>query len=142
MIAELHAIRAQIEAGIPVMVGRVKVGDATGMLPPFVVLWAPPGGRDTDEAMAGSCATWAARVGVTCTAASAEAAIGLGHDAIAALTPDRSTAVVTGVAGRHVQLTFADARPVQVDRSVTLPASDSHPAFVVALFDLTSQPEE
>lgn len=60
--------------------------------------------------------------------------------AIQALTPGHEPKSLPGVPGRHVVLSFADARPVQPDRSLTLTGTNTHPAFAVVLFDVHSQP--
>ena len=135
MLAELAAIKTALAAALEVPVG---IGDMTGHAPPFASVWASPGNREADEAT-GPEDGYSARVGVTFTAARADAALVMARDGIAALTPARRPARLT-VTGRTVWLELSEARTVQVDRDVTLTGSNSHPAFVVALFALHSSP--
>lgn len=138
MIVALQALRTVLEGatGAP-----VHIGDATGSLPPFVVLWSPQWGRDRDGSL-GSCGSWQAQLGVTFTGDSLERALELADVGVAALTPSRDAAQSHLMPGRLLQIKFFEQRSQDVVRSVTLPESDSHPASVVALFDLHSQPME
>ena len=110
----------------------------TGHVPPFVSVWASPGNREADEAT-GPEDGYSGRVGVTFTAARTDAALAMAADGIAALTPGRRPVQLT-VAGRVVWLEFVEARTVQIDRDVTLPGSNTHPAYAVVLFDVHSSP--
>lgn len=135
MLAELAAIKTALSALVP-----TGIGDLSGHLPPFASIWSSAGQRPDDEAMGGPDGDeWSDRVGVTFTTARADAALKLAADGIAALTPNRAPARLA-VAGRVVWLEFDEARPVQIDRDVTLTASDSHPAYVVVLFRIHSSP--
>ena len=138
MITALKALRTVLEGatGVP-----VHIGDATGSLPPFVVLWSPQWGRDRDGSL-GSCGSWQAQLGVTFTGDNLERALELADAGVAALTPDRDAEQSHPLPGRLLQIKFFEQRSQDVVRSVTLPESDSHPASVVALFDLHSQPME
>ena len=135
MLAELAAIKTALSAALEVPVG---IGDMTGHAPPFASVWASPGNREADEAT-GPEGGYSGRVGVTFTAARTDAALAMAGDGIAALTPARRPARLA-VAGRTVWLEFSEARTVQVDRDVTLPGSNTHPAFAVVLFDVHSSP--
>lgn len=136
MSAELLAIQAYLSTlDVP-----VHLGDATGSHPPFLVVWGSPGLRDGDESVGGSCGAFSAPFGITCTGQDAQAALDL-----AALVRDliwqaQSPTVIPDVAGRHVVVDLYDARSVQVDRTVTLTTTNTHPAYVVLLGDVHSYP--
>lgn len=136
MIRALKAIAAVLDSD-PQSSVPTLIGDATNEGPVFRALWGPPGNREHDERMAGSSA-WSARIGLTCTAATAETALMLAIDAIDRLTPGRKSSVIPGLPDRHLQLAFFEARDVQIDRTTT--GEHGHPAFVVVLFHLHSQP--
>lgn len=137
MITALNAL-GQVLEGHPTLTGRVHIGDATGTLPPFAVLWSPQLGRDRD-AGAASCGSWSAQVGVTITADTLEIAADLSGECVELLTPGRTSAGHV-IPGHVLWLSFFEQRTQQVERAVTLPESDSHPASVVLLFDLHSTP--
>lgn len=138
MLAELTAIRDALRTFYAGKV-TVGIGDMTGSAAPFVSVWGPPGDRPDEESMGGPCGSYGGRVGVTFTAARTDAALKMAADGIRVLTPDLMLGSVP-VAGRHVQLEYVEARPAQIDRGVTLPGSNTYPAYVVALFDVDSQP--
>ena len=136
MIAELKAMQiALAPVGVP-----VHIGDATGEIPPFIVLWGTPGIGDRDETVSGPCGTWTAPCGVTCTGQDAEAALTLAESVRGILAPTMTPTALAGVTGRHAVLELTDARSVQVDRTVTLTSTNTHPAFVVLLLDIHSAP--
>lgn len=140
MLAELTAIRTALSTALSAVDAStaVGIGDLTGHVPPFASVWSGAGNREADEPT-GPQDAYSARVGVTVTAARSDAAILMALAGIAALTPGRRPAQLT-VAGRSVWVEFAEARPVQIDREVTLTGSDTHPAYVVVLFDVHSSP--
>lgn len=139
MITALRALQAVIEAH-PSLSGRVHVGDATGTLPPFAVLWSPQMGRDRDAGTA-SCGSFSAQVGITVTADSLEVAADLAGEVTELLTPGR-TSKAHPTPGHVLWLSFFEQRTTDIGRAVTLPEPDSHPASVVLLFDLHSTPME
>lgn len=136
MLAELSAVRDLLRAtyGTKVTVG---IGDMTGHQAPFVSVWGPPAGRGSDEAVGGPCGDLEARIGCTFTAARTDAALALAEDGIEALTPGRMPAFIAA-GDRVLQVSFFDAQNATVDRTVTLPGTNTHPAYVVALFRLTT----
>lgn len=137
MIAELAAIRNALRTALSSV--SVGIGDMTGSRLPLVSVWAPPGGRPDDESVGGPDGTLADRVGITCTAARADAALKLAGDAIEALTPGRLTGSLA-TESRHLQLRFSTAHDVVIDRNITWPGTNTHPAYVVCFFDVDSQP--
>ena len=143
MIAELSALRTilgapgAIQAGVTV---PVVIGDATGHRPPFVVLWGVTGVGDGDESVSGPCGAWTAPAGVTCTGQDPEAALALMEAVRGVIAPDMTPTVLPGVTGRHVVVDLTDARAVQVDRTVTLTTTGTHPAYGVLLLDIHSAP--
>lgn len=136
MIAELRAAKARLETLWP---GKVCIGDSSGLLPPYAMLWSPPGSRVVDEAHGGPDGEYAGRLGVTLVAATAEIALEMAEAAIQELTPRRRAARLDSD-DRVAWITYRDVRDVQIDRQVTLPDSDTHPAYVPALFAVTSNP--
>lgn len=143
MIAELNALRAKLGAPDAIQAGvtvPVVIGDATGQRPPFVVLWGATGVGDGDESVSGPCGAWTAPAGVTCTGQDSEAALTLLEAVRDVIAPGMSPTVLPGVAGRHVVVDLTDARAVQVDRTVTLTTTDTHPAYGVLLIDIHSSP--
>ena len=136
MTGELRALREALRGtGFP-----CEIGDATGHMPPFLVVWGPAGLRDDDEAMTGSCGSHKIRGGVTCTAQDAEAAGDLAALVVELLAPSKLPTTVPSSNGRHLVIDLYDVRPAEVDRTVTLPSTNTHPAFSVVLFDLWSHP--
>ena len=138
MIAALEALRALL-GGHPSLSNRVHIGDATGTLPPFAVVWSPQMGRDRDAGAAECGRAFSAQVGVTFTADTLSVALDLAEQCIELLTPGR-TSHSHLIPGRVLWLSFFELRAQDIGRAVTLPEPDSHPASVVALFDLDSQP--
>lgn len=116
------------------------VGDMTGTLPPFVSVWGSPARRDRDPAVGGSDG-FSGQLGVTFTAELSDVATAMCDAGVQVLTPRFLPAHLT-IPGLFVQLEWFDTRAAQVDRAVTLPGSDTHPAFCVALFDYHAQPQE
>lgn len=138
MIAELEAITAKLGAAGALQAGVTipsHVGDATGHLPPFTVAWGAPGVSDADPSV-GATGAWSATGGITCTARDASTALALA-EAVQALYP---VPTALTVAGRHAVIEITDARAVQVDRSVTLTTTDTHPAYAVLVFMIHSAP--
>lgn len=143
MIAELNALRAALGAADAIQAGKAipsYIGDATGHMPPFTVLWGTPGVGDPDGPYGGPDGSWVAPAGITCTAQDTEAALGVMEAVRGLLWPSMRPSVLPGVAGRHVVLELTDARAVQVDRTITPPSTNAHPAFGVLLLDIHSQP--
>lgn len=142
MIAVLDAVKSHLEAalsmpGLPV---AGFIADAGAARAPYFLVWSGAGDRSDDEAVGGPCGDFGGPLGVTCTAASPTAALNMAAAVIQALAPGREPKSLPGVAGRHVVLSFVDARPVQVDRSLTLTSTKTHPAYAVVMFDVHSQP--
>lgn len=138
MIAELKAVRGALATISPAATAHLV--DAGAAKVPYFIAWSSAGDRPHDEPAAGPCGAFSAPLGVTCTAATPEAAMNMADAAIAALTPGRGTSVLPGVAGRFVQVTYRGAEAVQVDRTLTLTGTNTHPAYAVVLFDVHSQP--
>lgn len=134
MRAHLLAIKALIQPlGYPVHIGDVA-GSATY---PYVLLWASGGDVRADE-LDGAQDDLNDLVGVTMVASSADAALMIPPAVRAALIGARPV-----VAGRHVQpLRLYDSQRVQSDPQITLPSNNRHPAFVVDLYRLISEPKE
>ena len=56
------------------------------------------------------------------------------------LAPDQTPTYMPSTNGRHLVIDLYDVRPAEVDRTVTLTTTNTHPAFAVVLFDLWSHP--
>ena len=131
----LQAVADTLQAALGVPAG---VGDMTGTLPPFISGWGSPADRETDRAVGGSDGS-SGQIGVTFTAELTSVATDMCDDGVQVLTP-RFQPARLHIAGLHVQLAFFDVRNAQIDRAVTLPDTDSHPAYCVALLDYHSHP--
>lgn len=106
---------------------------------PYVLLWTSAGAPGLEESVCGTNADLDAVVGVTHVAVSPEAILAVVPKVRGALQPgDRIKRL--NVAGRAAWLKRYDAQTVQVDRDVTLPAPNRHPAYAVDLYRLTSTP--
>ena len=124
-----QAIADHLAAALRVTAG---VGDMTGTMPPFISVWGDPGGPG-DDLSVGATTDSVVEVGVTFTAALVAIANRMAADGVQALTPcfrPGSLQVSNSVA----ELEFDTVYDAVVDRAVTLPESDSHPAYAVARF--------
>lgn len=133
-MSALEAMRAHLDATLPDSV-TVRIGDMTGVSVPRVSAWGPPINRETDRALAELGHSEV--VGITCTAANEQAALGLARAAIEALTP--------GLMPRRlgdVTFDFVSSQNATTDRSMTLPGTNSHPAYVTAQFRAHTQPSK
>jgi hypothetical protein len=100
----------------------------------YVVLWTPPHSRDEDEALIRGSA-FTAPLRVTAVAGTLDG-VQIMLDRMRPLL-DTHTA---SVAGRHVLLTWDRSETIDLDRTVTIPTTDRHPAFGVDTFTIHSQP--
>lgn len=136
MIEHVEALRAVLEPlGYP-----VPFVDASGTTEyPYLLVWgafAVPGDEvalddaqtDIDEPF-----------GITSVAATPDAVLVVRRRVKEALTPGGRPGRLA-VDGRAVWVRHEDARPVDVDRDVTLPHSTRHPAFGVDMYRLVSTP--
>lgn len=140
MIEHLNAIKDRLQVVLAARRPPILLGDATGHDAPYIVLWSGTGSRGADLSIAGACGSFTESVGATCVGPNVEQAMRLAQQVKDALTPGLDPANLPGVPGRHVVLSHFDSRPPQVDRVVTQTGTDIHPAYVVELFDLRSQP--
>lgn len=104
---------------------------------PYALVWSSAGRGDIEAAVAESSA-FSDDVGVTVVAASPEGVLSVAGRVRAALAPFEAGSVA--VAGRVTWLNHYDSRPVQVDRDVTITATNRHPAFGVDMYRLVSTP--
>lgn len=111
--------------------------DATGVTGyPYVLLWSTPGMDDLEPAL-GAEGGWSDMLGVTVvddTALNVLADVQRVRDLL-----DGATLTVPG---RHARLHLQRglSQTVTVDRAVTIPATNTHPCYVVDRYLLTSQP--
>ena len=104
---------------------------------PYALVWSSAGRPDIEPALVESSA-FSDDLGVTVVAASPEGVLSVGERVRAALAPfDGGSGVV---AGRITYLHHYDSRPVQVDRDVTITATNRHPAYGVDMYRLVSTP--
>ena len=135
MSRELRALRDHLATlGYPSHIGN------SDSLPPYVVVWGPPGLRDSEESVGGSCGSYRVRGGITCTGQDTEAAGDLAAEVIALLNPHQVPTDLPNTAGRHMVIDLYDVRPAETDTSWTLTTTNTHPAYAVVLFDLYSHP--
>jgi len=127
----LDTIRDHLDAMLPAAV-TVRIGDMTGVPVPRVSVWGPPIGRATDSALAEGGHSEV--VGITCTAANEQAATALARAAIDSLTPGLTPQRIGAVV-----VDFMSAQNAVTDRQVTLPSTNTHPAFVTAQFRAHTQ---
>lgn len=124
-----QAIADHLAAALWVTAG---VGDMTGTKPPFVSVWGDAGGPGSDLSV-GATTDAVVEVGVTFTAALLAVANRMAADGVQALTPCFRPSGLQA-SGAYVELEFDAVYDAVVDRAVTLPESDSHPAYAVARF--------
>lgn len=130
----LEVMRAHLDAALPDAV-VVQIGDMTGVPVPRVSVWGPPINRETDRAL--TELGHSEVVGVTCTAANEGAALGLARATIEALTPGLMPRRIGGVS-----FDFVSSQNATTDRSMTLPGTNSHPAYVTVQFRAHTQPSK
>lgn len=132
MKAHLQAVRAIVASlGYDVHIGDVPSSAAY----PYVLLWGS-GGRMTSPTLCGAQDDLNDLFGVTMTATNASAALDMPPMIRTALLGSQLV-----VPGRFVQpLSLYDSQNVQVDAQVTLPRSNRHPAYVVDLYRVISEP--
>lgn len=134
MRAHIAGIKALLsDYGHPVYFGDVPAAPSY----PYVLLWSGLGRMRSDE-FCGARDDLNDLIGVTTVAETPDAALVAGA---------RVRSYLLGaspiVAGRFVQpLSLHDSQQVVVDRDVKLPATDRHPAYVVDLFRIISEPIE
>lgn len=131
MLAHITAVKALL-APLGYAVYYVDVPEAPAF--PYVLLWGTGGIAGPEQPMSGP-ADLTDRLGVTCVAGTPEGVL---------IAAARVRGVLDGaepaVAGRRVWLSLWDSRAVQVDREVTIPNTNRHPAYGVDLYALTSVP--
>ena len=129
----IGAIRALLEdAGFP-----AAYGDATGVTQyPYVLVWSSPGLADSEIALSGA-GGFEDLLGVT-VADTTSANVLVTVPKVRAVL-DR---VVLDVPGLYavLRLRHGYGQPVQVDRSATLPDTNTYPSFAVDRYRLTAQP--
>ena len=97
------------------------------------------GSADSDPATGGSCGAFSAPFGITCTGQDPQAALDLSAAVRDLLWPDQMpTVLARWLAVMSWSICTTPVR--QVDRSVTLTTTNTHPAYVVLLGDVHSQP--
>jgi hypothetical protein len=101
---------------------------------PYVLLWGSSGVPSPEQAIAGP-SDLTDSLGVTTVAATPEAVLIVRARIRTVLDGARPT-----VAGSLVWLNLTDSRPTAVDRDVTDPATNRHPAYGVDMYRLVSVP--
>lgn len=136
MIGEVDAIRALLTA-----TGHVNfLGEVSGTPPANYYLIGISGGSPgVEQAIDGMRADIDDQVQVTSVAGSIAGVLIMQDLARNALTPGRMPRQLT-VAGRHAVLVFDGSERLGVDRDVTNPTTNKHPAFGVDSYRLVSTP--
>lgn len=138
MKAHIDAVKTLLAPwGMPVHYGDVPDDPSHPTTYPYVLLWSSAGRMISDE-VCGTPDDLNDLLGVTTVAATADAALVAVRKVRSYLMGKRPS-----VAGRYVQpLRLADSRPVEVDEQVSLPDTNRHPAYLVDLYRLISEPTE
>ena len=127
------AVRAELETlGWP-----VPLGDATGVRPPYLLLWGP--GVSSDPA-GGSYAAPDGRIEarVTCVGRTPSESLAMSGRVQGILTPGLTIGrIVTD--DLYIEVEHTDSRPLTIERQVTGESTNTHPSAVVELFDLHVQ---
>lgn len=110
-------------------------GDATGLLYPYVLAWGTPGGPDLEEPLT-DVGAWSELLGITYVDTDSLNVLVMAGRVRTALD-----GVALNVTGRHARLTLQPGlgQTVRPDRSVTIPSTNTHPAYAVDRYLLTSQ---
>lgn len=132
MRAHIDAIMAML-APLGHAVYFVDVPDLPAM--PYILVWSSAGTPGREVPLCDERTDLDTQIGVTSVAATPLGALTLSASVRALL--DGSEPVTPG---RSARLDLADSRPVDVDRQVTIPGSDRHPAYGVDLYRLRSTP--
>lgn len=131
MLAHIAAVKALL-APLGYAVYYVDVPEAPTL--PYVLLWGTGGTPGPERPLSGPT-DLTDRLGVTCVAGTPEGVL---------IVAARVRGVLDGaeptVTGRRAWLHLWDSRAVQVDRDVTFPGTNRHPAYGVDLYRLTSAP--
>ena len=100
---------------------------------PYLLLWGTNGTASL-ETLAGS-ADLADRLGVTMVAGTADGVRQLAQEVRPILDGGKWTA-----SGRHVETHLWDSQAIDTDDDVTIPGTNTHPAYGVDIYTLTSVP--
>lgn len=131
MIGEIDAVTALL-AGLGHDVYFVDVPETPTY--PYFVVWSSTG-RLEAPALDGEQTDLDDLLGVTAVAQTAESVLVISELARSVLED-----AAPPVPGRRMHLRLFDSRPVVVDRDVTIPPANRHPAVGVDLYRLTSIP--
>lgn len=135
MIAHLKALQA--------MLGPLGYAGfrwrATGDLPQqYYVLWTPPYGPDIEAGLCGTSGVMSVDVRATWVAASTDGASIMADRGRGILSPGGAEVPVL-VAGFAASVRFLRSETINVDTSVTITGLNTHPAYAVDSYRLTSQ---
>lgn len=135
MLAEFAAVKAALGSlGVDVHdTEALPVYPKTALTFPYVVLWGS-NGTASAESLAGA-SDLSDRLGVTVVAGAAAGVRDLTQDVRAVLDGGEWS-----ITGRHVETHLWDSRAIQVDTDVTIPGTNTHPAYGVDIYTLTSVP--
>lgn len=134
MIAHLNAVKALL-----VPVGNpVHVIDATGTLTyPYFLVWPSTGAPGVDAALDQN-ADLSFLIGVTAVGTAVDSAGIVARNAKTVLGPSKFVPLT--VSGRRAWIRWEGLATANVDRDVTLPNSNTHPAFEAHLYRVESIP--
>jgi hypothetical protein len=108
---------------------------------PYFLIWAPAGSPGYEYSVDSVRTDLEAMVGVTSVGATPDAAF-VGASLARGVLATDGQKVVLDVDGRAAWLRLVDSRPLEVDRDVTLTATNSHPSYLVDMYRLVSTPAD
>lgn len=136
MLTHVQAIRAAIEAeGVPTYFVDVPKTPPTYR---YVLVWLPATGVPAEVPVCGPGSDLEVSAGLTAVGETPEAVLALSGILRRLFGSGEPTSL--SVAGRRAWLTLNDARPIDVDRDITIPDLNRHPAFSPHTYRLLSIP--
>lgn len=130
---------AAIRALIPTAYATYFVDVPEAPTYPYVLLWTSAGAPGIETPVCDTNRDLDAVIGITHVATTPDGALIATEQTRRVLQPGGGI-LRLNVPGRAAWLKRFDSRDVQVDRDVTLPASNRRPSFAVDLYRLTSAP--
>ena len=135
MITHLEAIQATLSTSG----WQVFLIDATGVTKWPYILLAPGYASPGEVPLASAQVALEGDIRVTIAGTTPESVLGLRAAVLDVLSPQGLPTVFT-IPDRHATLQWLRHEMTEVDRDVTVPATDTHPIYTVDTFHLISQP--
>ena len=108
---------------------------------PYVLLWSSAGAPGREFVLAGVNEDIDEPIGVTAVAATPSGVLTMQKAIRAVLNPGGALLGLV-VPGRAASIRLYDSRPIDVDREVSIPSSNRHPALGVDMYRITSTPAQ